>query len=1474
MTPCSSSSVLGTCAASCCPRSVHFALPQHNSFRTLLALALLFSACGDSASSELIETVAELEVLRGAGAQSRHGVGDSVTGQLARLRLDSGATALLGDASVTIDAQDAITVESGKVFLEVAGVDALTLSAGGATFDIAPSSAVDVDVESQLYVIRGQLTRRLDSGERVLIRAGEALVLATGEAVPVSLWNDWTGGLALPSVGRARAPIPTLAARVPGESGMARWPLSIRRFDVSVRFEGNLATTEIEQVFFNPASEAVEGEFRFNAPEGAVLHRFAVDRNGVLVDGYIREKQQAQAAYQAQVYRGSTLDPALLEWVAPGQFKARIYPIAPGAERRIAVRYSEWLGENSRDNEARRVYTLPLASGDGAPSIQEFRATMDLSGLTHEGSMSAGYAAALEGDLLTVQASDFRPGADWTVEFIGDGSTSVPLQRVGSTLDEGGPDFVRIPLRLPDSLFDRVRSESLDVVLISDVSAATDAQDLELGRATVEAIATHLGPDDRLAIVASDAGLRQEEVTLTSATAESIGAALDVLAREPSGGASDLGATFVEAATLLEARDEGRPGVLVYIGDGAPTVGELGQGALLRRLSRLANPVRAYAVAVGEASELGLLEAVTRGGGIARRVLGVRDAAEVALEILAHAKEPVAQRVTVEIEGLEGQFPRSASDLRRGAVLTIMGRTDGALGTEAQVRGEIAGESFEATIALVAEDLATTIRGAADDLRMRWARERLRQLLLEGGTRQEVADLGVRFGIITPFTSFYVPSSAEMTALGVEPESMFGSLDLDSARRPFGFTTPTEVLLALAGCSLSGDEAVTAEGAPAAPVPTAAPTAPGVAESEEELADSAEAPGQAMQVGQLAPARDLLEAGAAPMGQAGTGARGAGGSGDVSANRYEAANEAAPSASATAAPPALARRRRRASAIASSSIRERSGAPRGDLDQAPEAEQERDEAFGDSGAGANRLGGLTSTGALFDDVSVQGEERRAPSAPSGDGTGFRGRSANNVEQQNVTATSVTATSVTPSRDSSQIRVTIGWSSQRRRQCSAASRLSLAERRQLWSERLEGQSGIPGYVSVGDEAERACELRTWTDKRALLSLIVNKVGGVRGLISLHRTLSNASSRSYVRRVALRRVRTPEDLRLVRQAFRSVDRAGLIEQVLERASTPAARVRAIRSLLRIEPDNLELRLLLLETLESLDRREEMRREAHELRRHPAADVGIRTAIGEMFLRLAEEDEARRVLGEIVEFAPTDPLARRRLGDLCRANGWFEEAYRHYQTLAELTPDDPSVWLLMAQAAAGTGRINEALELEARVVETAAPGAADGLSATALLLSSVRFAQAREQAAGDEELLGALDTRRRRSGVLGQASGFRASLVWSHPGSQLALYAGRSGRVRRPEHIAREFGIEAYETAELDTSMRVEVRQPPPRQSDGLDGLRPRLRNMNATLVMMWNEGQESERVEIRELEFTPDMERIAFHVTASGAQEVSQ
>ena len=73
--------------------------------------------------------------------------------------------------------------------------------------------------------------------------------------------------------------------------------------------------------------------------------------------------------------------------------------------------------------------------------------------------------------------------------------------------------------------------------------------------------------------------------------------------------------------------------------------------------------------------------------------------------------------------------------------------------------------------------------------------------------------------------------------------------------------------------------------------------------------------------------------------------------------------------------------------------------------------------------------------------------------------------------------------------------------------------------------------------------------------------------------------------------------------------------------------------VRRWLEVFPEEMDLRLRLLALLEETDRLPEARRLARELRADPLADLRVRSAVGEFWLRQEDPAEARRVFSEIV-------------------------------------------------------------------------------------------------------------------------------------------------------------------------------------------------------------------------------------------------
>ena len=298
-------------------------------------------------------------------------------------------------------------------------------------------------------------------------------------------------------------------------------------------------------------------------------------------------------------------------------------------------------------------------------------------------------------------------------------------------------------------------------------------------------------------------------------------------------------------------------------------------------------------------------------------------------------------------------------------------------------------------------------------------------------------------------------------------------------------------------------------------------------------------------------------------------------------------------------------------------------------------------------------------------------------------------------------------------------------------CSAAASAPFDERVGLWRERLAKVAGNPYAVAGVCTVVRSapCEAPTYRERARLLTLMLDAMPGVTGKVSLYRTMArDLCAADVLYRGLLARIRTPEEMRELHNALglKTVD-PGILAKLIDSTPDPTERARKLAGLVQQIPDDLVLSLELLNADEDGSDSAAARDLARQLRERPDADAQVRTAVGELYLRLAErtttaEDKAnlladgRRAFGEIVEFAPEDPVARRRLGDLLLAHGFFADAARQYETLARLTPDDSKVMLLQASAAEGQGLLEEALKWAEKAGASGAPDSSSGAAVTA--------------------------------------------------------------------------------------------------------------------------------------------------------------
>src|SRR5215212_11951713 len=107
--------------------------------------------------------------------------------------------------------------------------------------------------------------------------------------------------------------------------------------DVRVELRDRVLRYQVDERFVNYGGVVGEADYVFPLPKNAAFEGLKLEINGELVAGEIMDAEHARQTYEAIVRQQR--DPALVEWMGHGLLRARIFPIAPGEEKRVVVRF-------------------------------------------------------------------------------------------------------------------------------------------------------------------------------------------------------------------------------------------------------------------------------------------------------------------------------------------------------------------------------------------------------------------------------------------------------------------------------------------------------------------------------------------------------------------------------------------------------------------------------------------------------------------------------------------------------------------------------------------------------------------------------------------------------------------------------------------------------------------------------------------------------------------------------------------------------------------------------------------------------------------------------------------------------------------------------------------------------------------------------------------------------------------------------
>ena len=118
---------------------------------------------------------------------------------------------------------------------------------------------------------------------------------------------------------------------VPGHFQFA--PLEVTYHHVTVEIHDRVATTTVDQDFYNPNSQRLEGTYLFPLPEGSHIDKFSMEIDGKMTDAELLPADKARDLYEEIVRR--MRDPALLEYAGRDAFKVRIFPFEPNSHKPV-----------------------------------------------------------------------------------------------------------------------------------------------------------------------------------------------------------------------------------------------------------------------------------------------------------------------------------------------------------------------------------------------------------------------------------------------------------------------------------------------------------------------------------------------------------------------------------------------------------------------------------------------------------------------------------------------------------------------------------------------------------------------------------------------------------------------------------------------------------------------------------------------------------------------------------------------------------------------------------------------------------------------------------------------------------------------------------------------------------------------------------------------------------------------------------
>lgn len=541
----------------------------------------------------------------------------------------------------------------------------------------------------------------------------------------------------------------------------------IKKIDVDVEIRGQVAVTHVDQTFYNELNQSVESIYIFPLPANAMVTELYYWLDGVRYKAEIRERQDAQNAYNQQLQQW--LDPAMLEYLGDNMFRLSIVPIPAQSEVRTEITYAEILPYdfgitkyeyklntlglsskaletvslrlNSKSQNPYKYFTSPSHNSDAATSLTKVS--------TNEYELFYGDENFYPDKNLQIEFETLRERVQFNL------LTYSPTEEDGF----GDDNFYATWVTPPDSIVNE-KIIPKDIVFTADVSSSMDGERLSQLKQSLRTFINLLNENDRFNIITFGTHIVKYKDSLVSVNSDNIGDALKFVDNLYALGMTNISGALEES--LSQNFGDESSNNLIFLTDGLPTLGVTNANEIIEKVNEanLSN-IRLFSFGIGDNLNRRLLTEISmENSGYAKFIEQDEDIAFTIGQHFKRISKPILSDIEIDYGGLDAWdiYPKNSVDLFWGSRYVKMGLYKSTGEFRVQIKGNYLNQeqSFN-------QNLFFPDSGGFRAVAILWARAKIDHLLelieIYGETDelvQQVTDLSLRFQILTEYTAFYI----------------------------------------------------------------------------------------------------------------------------------------------------------------------------------------------------------------------------------------------------------------------------------------------------------------------------------------------------------------------------------------------------------------------------------------------------------------------------------------------------------------------------------------------------------------------------------------------------------------------------------------------------------------------------------------------------------------------------------------------